>query len=492
MINISFSLLLELVTVISGFIVPRLIITSFGSDVNGLVNSITSFIGYVAVLQLGVGSVIKSALYKPLAKKDEKSLNVIIRTTSNFFKKVGLFTIGYIVILAFVFPTFLANNYDYIYTATLVGIIGVGTVFTYLYGITYQMLVEADQKSYIYSVIQIITVIFNTIAVVVLVKYDASIHAVKAASAAFFVLRPIILRIYVKKKYRINMNITADESVIAQRWDGFAQGLAYYVHSKTDVFVLTIFSTFTNVSIYGVYALVTTGLNALISSIDKAVRSAFGNILANNESDHLKKIFRSYNTCFQILCTIIFATASITVFRFVQVYVGHIEDANYIQPLFGILIIMAECVYCLRLPYNSIIFAAGKFKETKCSAFIEVCLNIIISIVLVYNFGLIGVAIGTLVAMIYRTVSFVVYLHRNLLFLDYIEQIKRFGITILSYGISVWGLSRISVSVYNYITWIIYASMMFILTTIIVGVCNFLFDKTETISAIRTFIFRKK
>ena len=50
-INIIFSLLLQLVTVVSGFIVPRLFIGTFGSEVNGLVNSIASFVGYITLLQ---------------------------------------------------------------------------------------------------------------------------------------------------------------------------------------------------------------------------------------------------------------------------------------------------------------------------------------------------------------------------------------------------------------------------------------------------------
>lgn len=492
LINILFSLVLEFVTVVSGFIVPRLIISSFGSDVNGLVNSITSFIGYISVLQLGVGSVIKAALYKPLAKKDKDSLNVIIRTTGNFFRKIGFITIVYIVVLAFLFPTFLAKNFDFVYTALLVVIIGIGTVFTYLYGITYQMLLEADQRSYVYSIIQIITVICNTIAVVALVKINASIHLIKSASAVFYVIRPIALSIYIKKKYKLNLKVKPDAKVIAQRWDGFAQGLAYYIHTKTDIFVLTIFSSYVNVSIYGVYALVTSGLNALINSIDVAVRAAFGNILANDEDEHLKITFSAYNSGFHILCTIVFATASITVFKFIQVYVGHVKDADYIQPLFGLLIISAEYAYCLRLPYNSMIFAAGKFKETKRSAFIEAILNIVISIVLVYRFGLIGVAIGTLVAMIYRTISFIIYLHGDVLSLDFTSQIKRYGTSVLSYVISIWLLSKINVNVNSYLTWLIYAAIIFVLTSLMVGLINLTLDKENTIVAVKTFAFRKK
>lgn len=492
LVSIIFSLLLEIVTVISGFIVPRLIISTYGSSVNGLVNSITSFIGYISILQLGVGSVVKASLYKPLAKRDQAALNTIVKTTLGFFRKIGIVTIIYIGILTFVFPAFLATEFDFLYTAILVAIIGIGTIFTYLYGITYQMLLEADQRSYIFSAVQIITVILNTIAVVILVRVGASIHLVKAASAVFYVIRPMAIAAYVRKKYKLDLKVPSDPAVISQRWDGFAQGLAYYIHSKTDIFVLTIFSSMVNVSIYSIYALVTTGLNSLTTSIDKAVRSAFGNILASEESEHLKKTFDAYNTCFHMLSTVMFATASVTVFNFISVYVGNVSDAEYIQPMFGILIITAEYLYCLRMPYNSIIFAAGKFKETKNSAFIEAGINIIISCILVYSLGLIGVAIGTLIAMVYRTVSFAVYLHNNILKLPYIQQIKRYSITSLTYILCVIGLSNIKMQINGYFSWGIYAAIICVLSSVVVLMINVIFDGKHTIGAIRAFIGNRK
>ena len=74
LINSAFSILLEIITMISGLILPRLIIRIYGSEVNGLISSITSFIGYITLLQSGVGTVAKAALYKPLADKDHDKL----------------------------------------------------------------------------------------------------------------------------------------------------------------------------------------------------------------------------------------------------------------------------------------------------------------------------------------------------------------------------------------------------------------------------------
>jgi len=67
--NTVSSLAYELTVIICGFILPRLILGSFGSEVNGLVNSINQFLAIIAFLELGVGSVVQSSLYKPLSQK---------------------------------------------------------------------------------------------------------------------------------------------------------------------------------------------------------------------------------------------------------------------------------------------------------------------------------------------------------------------------------------------------------------------------------------
>ena len=51
-------LIYQVTTIICGFILPRLILSHFGTEINGLVNSITQFLGVIAFLELGVGAVV--------------------------------------------------------------------------------------------------------------------------------------------------------------------------------------------------------------------------------------------------------------------------------------------------------------------------------------------------------------------------------------------------------------------------------------------------
>ena len=60
--NIITNLIMQGSAIIYGFVIPKIIIDYFGSDVNGLVSSITQFLAYITLLESGFGPVVKSIL----------------------------------------------------------------------------------------------------------------------------------------------------------------------------------------------------------------------------------------------------------------------------------------------------------------------------------------------------------------------------------------------------------------------------------------------
>lgn len=79
---------------------------------------------------------------------------------------------------------------------------------------------------------------------------------------------------------------------------------------------------------------------------------------------------------------------------------------------------------CLRNVYNILICAAGHFKQTQWSSIIEAALNIGISLLLVRRFQLVGIAIGTFLAILYQLVYYFIYLHRNVIYIAYGSLVK--------------------------------------------------------------------
>ena len=254
--NIITSFALQLITAICGFIVSRHILVAYGSDVNGLVSSITQFLGYIALVEGGVGGVIRAALYKPLAKNETYELSGIVKATEIFFRKVAFIFICYMIVLAIVYPFVVRNSFNWVYTATLVVILGMSTFAQYYFGITYQTLLQADQKNYITKLVRLLTVIVNTILIVVLVKCGASVHIVRFGSSLIFILRPLLLNLYVNRKYDIIKECTPDNKAISQRWSGLGHHVSFFVHKNTDVVVLTLFTNIKLVSIYAIHHMI--------------------------------------------------------------------------------------------------------------------------------------------------------------------------------------------------------------------------------------------
>lgn len=483
-LNTISSLAFQVTTLICGFVLPRLILGSFGSEVNGLVNSITQFLHIIAFLELGVGAVVQSSLYKPLADADDDGISKIIASANKFFVKIAIILLAYVVVLVFVYPAFVNISFDHIYTATLILAMSISSFAQYYFGVVDRLLLTADQRGYIQYTAQSLTLLLNTVACAVLIKLGASIHAVKLSTSIIYLLRPFFLRLYVNRNYNLNRKIQYDEEPIKQKWNGIAQHVASVVLDQTDIIVLTVFSTLTNVSIYSVYHLVIFGVKNLFLSLTNGVQSLMGEMLARREMDDLRHFFDWTEWLLHTGTIFVFGCTGVLILPFVQVYTKGVTDANYNVPLFAILITIAHAGHCLRLPYNILILAAGHYKQTQSNYIIAACMNIVISILTVRAWGLVGVAIGTLVAMLYQTVWMAFYDSKNILKSTITVFFKHLLVDILCIIIAGIITYRIPLKKPNYVYWVLLAVVdALIWGTVIIGI-NYVFYKDKVLRLI--------
>ena len=202
LLNTGTGILKQLITVICGFILPRYMLLYYGSSVNGLIASIINFLSFIALLDMGVGAVIQANLYKPLADKDDEQISLIVKSAERFFRRLAYIFIVYIIVLCFALPSMV--EFGTWYTISLLVIISISTLMQYLFGVTYQLLLNADQRSYVQLLMQIATIVLNTVFAVILMKLGASVHVVKLMTAAVYVLRPLGQMLYVRKHYNLN------------------------------------------------------------------------------------------------------------------------------------------------------------------------------------------------------------------------------------------------------------------------------------------------
>lgn len=455
--NTVSSLIFQLTTIICGFILPRLILNAFGSEVNGLVNSITQFLGVISFLELGVGAVVQSTLYKPLAEKKQDEVSKIIKSANKFFTRLGEILLVYVIILVIVYPQFAGKQFGFAYTATLIITISISSFAQYFFGIVNRLLLTADQRGYIQYNAQTISVVGNTIACFVLIYMNCSIQIVKLVTSLIYLLQPFLIYLYVRNHYNINKRIKYTEEPITQKWNGIAQHIAAVILDGTDTIVLTLFSTLSDVSIYSVYYLVVKGVKQLFLSMTSGITALIGELWAKQELEELNKTFSWTEWTIHTGTTFIFGLTAILIVPFVKVYTIGIHDADYIQPLFATLIVAANACHSLRLPYNIVILAAGHYKQTQNNYIIVAIINIIVSILAVKSWGLIGVAIGTLVAMIYQTIWMAIYNSKYLIKWPIKYFFKHLFVDLLTVIIGFYATKIFVMKGNSYFDWIIFA-----------------------------------
>ena len=146
------------------------------------------------------------------------------------------------------------------------------------------MLLNADRKGYVRLVLQIVTLILNTVVCGILMSLGFSIHIVKLSTAAIFILRPLGMNLYVKRHFNLDLSLKLEGEPIQQKWNGLAQHMANVVLINTNVTVLTLFSNLINVSIYSVYHNVVYGIQNLVTAFTSGLQALLGDMYAKKRT----------------------------------------------------------------------------------------------------------------------------------------------------------------------------------------------------------------
>jgi O-antigen/teichoic acid export membrane protein len=429
------------------------------------------------MMEMGVGAVVRASLYKPLAEHDEDAISRVLISSRRFFRKIGLLLCAYTAGLMFFFPLAVDHRNGYVATAVLVGAIAFSSLANYLFGIVYQQLLNADQRSYVQLGISAFTTMLNTVFGIILIQLNATIEMVKLFASIVVLLRPMLLKLYVDQHYKLNFHLELTEEPINQKWNGLAQHIAQYVMRHADTIVLTFFSTLENVSVYYVYHLVLNGLQQMIEVLLTGTSALLGSMYAkrDEEGEKLQTTFTVFEWIMHMFVTSLYTIAGIMIVPFVGLFTSGVSDASYSVPAFAAVIVFANGFYGIRLPYNAMILIAGHFKQTQRSYILQASMNVIISIVLVIPFGLLGVAIGTLVAMVYQTVYEAWYLRTHIMHRPFSIFVKHIFVDALTAVLAIMLTRRITFVNQTWLAWGVMALKVSIITLTITIISNIVF-----------------
>ena len=475
-LNIIILALYQLVATGCSFLIPRMMLSTFGSEYNGIVASATQFFSFISILQAGVSGSTIFFLYKSLADNDILRTSRYLKATQSYIRKNAFFFLIFLLVLSCVFKFIAKTDVSWQESFILIMITGIATFAQYYFGMTYHFLLKADQRAYIYNFLQIITVVLNALFVWLLIKVGMNIFVVKLASSLVFAINPIILAIYTKRKYHLVTHCEPDSSSLKFKKDVMAQAIASIINENIDL-----------ISVYTVYYLVFNGIKKIIQIFSGSLEAAFGNIWARNELIAMRRNFFIFEFIICFLTNVIFICTYNLLIPFIRLYTINITDFNYIYTTFGICASVATELYCFRIPYLTIVQAAGKYKETKVGAVIEAVLNIIVSLFLVVKFGLVGVTIGSIVAYLFRTVQYSIYIYDNVINEPIIVLIKRYIWAVVSGGLGIILCHYLNAyfACNTWIEWLMLGVLYTMLGTTIMTISSFLFYRDNTLDSVR-------
>ena len=304
--NSSAALVYQIILVASGLILPRFYLLYYGTAVNGLISSITQFLALINLCDFGISAVVTSALYRPLSLCDSHQISRIFLYARRFFRRIGVVLCFYVAALLVIYPLFVSKVFGFWDVFFLLIVMSISQFAQYFAGLTYQILLSADQRSYVQLSINGITLLCNTLFSMILMVCGCSIQVVKLFASLIYLFRPLLMYLYVRRHYRLSYHISSGPESLPQKWNGVIQHVSYIVYENTDILLLTICSTLENVSIYTVYTLATKSIRQIITAASTGVEALFGNMIAQKETLALRRAFLFYDWCIHTVATALF------------------------------------------------------------------------------------------------------------------------------------------------------------------------------------------
>ncbi len=484
--NVIFSLLLQVVTAVSGLLLPRFFIELYGSAVNGLVTSISQFITYMTLVEAGIGAAGAVALYRPLADKDDLSVSRIVTAAKKFYIRSGMIFVALVAGLVLLYPYAVTEEInDSGFVRWMIVVLSVSGVVDYFFLGKYRVLLTADQRGYVISAAQILGVVVTLVVSIVLMEMNASALAVKSVTAVVYILRSLIVWAYAKKHYKnISFRAEPDYKSFGQRWAALLHQVVALIVNNLAVVLLTLCLTgdaLAQVSVYGVYSMVAVSLQSLMQSITSSLGSGFGEVISKDEKDVLRASFSNFEFLFFVLIFIAYSCMAVLFHPFVSLYsMSFTDGVVYLRWELVVLFTAVGLVQCLRQPANTLILAAGHYKQTQWRAILEAAINLVVSLILVRPLGVAGVVIGMLVSYLYRTTDVILYSAKRFVPGTLKKTLKRIAVNVVAAAVLITGgVLLIPQVMTGWMTWLLCALAFGVVSCVVFGGVNLLLEPRE-------------
>lgn len=415
--NIKVDLFVTISIVLLGFLSRKVFIDHMGADVTGLMLLFVQLIGMINIAEMGVGTATASLLYKPLSNNDSVTISKIVSSTAKIYNIISLLVllIGTVtgVVVYYSIPAVSEIKYSSVFWMLYV----INTAASYLFA-HYLILLTADQKYYITRTIQggakIVCVAIQLASIILFKSFLVYILCETFFLAIqYFLFRKQIRTSYELHKIKDNYVESTEFCEIKKRIKNvFFHKIGGVLVFNTDYLIISRFLNLTAVTIYSSYMMIFQALAMIVNILGNSVTASVGNYLTNKNAHEKKVLWDRIIILFFFIATCMTLITFLTITNFVRLWIG----SEYILDEYTLYFLLANLFILIsRVAIDIIKNASGEFSDIYLPL-IEGIINVMLSVLLVREFGFIGVIIGTLVSnVIIICLAKPIYLYRRIL-----------------------------------------------------------------------------
>ena len=413
--NLLSGLFYQVILIAISFLLPRLYLENFGSEVNGVLSTIKQIFVYMSLLEAGIGLATTQALYKPVAEKDHGRSSAILSATNIFYVKTGIIYAALVLLLAAVYAFFIPTGIPPMELFAIVLLTALPALFSYFIQAKYRILLEVDGRKYVINNSETILQLLSNVGKIVVILLTDSLVLIQLVYCVIALAQLGFIYIHAKHRYKwLNLRAEPDFGAISQRKSVLVHQVSGMVFNNTDVILLSVLCDFKVVSVYSIYNIFFSQVQNFITSIISGFSFALGQMF-HTDREKFMKVYNVYETFYIMATFIIYTLMAVFLLPLIQIYTEGVDDANYTNVYLVLLFVLMNLLSNGKLPSNHVLEYSGKFEETRSHAIIEMVINIVVSIVAILIWGICGAILGTIVALLFRGTMMIYYANKKVL-----------------------------------------------------------------------------
>jgi len=376
----------------------RIILTTVGSDYNGLNSIVTQFLLIVTLAEGGFTTASLVALFKPAEKNDIFEMNNILGETANKFKRIGGISIITGIILSLVYSALIKSQIPYLEIYGILVMAILSNVLGLMYLTKYRLLFQVTQREHIYVAIILVFNTLSSLISTIVIACSESVFIAKVIQFIFVVISIVVMRRVVVTKYKmIDFKHWDNKRRIIGTKDVMITKIVGVMHSSSTTVFLSLFSSTKMTSVYAVYHSVVNLISSVISMCIMAPQNALGKTIHEGDISKTKKVFHEFELLVIMVLTILLVPTWILIVPFVNIYTAGVTDIEYSNTILAALLIVETYIRLVHIPSGLMVFLSGRFNVAKKIQTAGLVVLVFCNCVFGAVFGFYGIIISSLI-----------------------------------------------------------------------------------------------